>query len=218
MRHRALAPGHVQLLDPLQGIRLVRDAQSLPQERVQVDEHLAAQEDVQLVLADGVAAHQALEGPRLVPAVVIDVHYGPAASPLHDEGDELVERAALLLGRMCPQRPIDRLALLFNEDAEQVLQPVLVHERIGLEVQEHVARRRCGQRGEAAGVGGRPGRDQLVPDDTVGVLLKLQPGLCAERLQRKGPYPADGRSVRPGEAQSGHRRHAGLAEARHLHT
>ena len=57
-------------------------AQALAHDLEQVDEHLAAEELVDLLLARRVRAHQPGERRRLVGGVVVDVHVGIRATPL----------------------------------------------------------------------------------------------------------------------------------------
>ena len=69
----------VERLQLLDRVALDRRAQPLPHNAVQVDEDAPAEQPVHLVLARGVAAHQALDGRRLVRGVVVDVEVGCCA-------------------------------------------------------------------------------------------------------------------------------------------
>ena len=93
----------VELLDVLDRVAGDRGAERLPRHPVEVDEHLAAEEVVELVLARPVLAHQALERGRLVGRVVVDVHAGEAAAALGDRVEESLE-AVSLSSRSCAQR------------------------------------------------------------------------------------------------------------------
>ena len=85
----------VELLDLLDRVALGRGADRLPDDAVEVDEHLLAQEVVDLGLAGAVLAHEAGQRRALVVGVVIDVHAGVAPPALDDPVDELLERGAL---------------------------------------------------------------------------------------------------------------------------
>jgi hypothetical protein len=58
-----LPPGHVELLDLLERVRLLGHPHAVADDPVEVDEHAAAEEAVHLLLARGVATHEALDGP-----------------------------------------------------------------------------------------------------------------------------------------------------------
>ena len=84
----------LQLLEPVAG---TRGADAVADDAEQVDEDLAPQQVVDLVLARAVAAHQPLERGDLVLRVVVDVHVGVLAQARVHEVDELLERGALLV-------------------------------------------------------------------------------------------------------------------------
>ena len=60
----------------------MRDPHRATHDLKEVDEHLAAQQFVQLLFARGVLGHQALERGGFVVSVVVDVEVRPAAQPL----------------------------------------------------------------------------------------------------------------------------------------
>ena len=137
----------------LQRVRLDPGAQPLPHDLQQVDEHLAAQQLVDLLLARRVRAHQPRQRRRLVGRVVVDVHVRERAPALADEVDELLERAPLTVAVVAPRtaRYVTDSVRLPPEHAEQELEPRgRVEERVALHVEEHVARRRRRQEPEPA--------------------------------------------------------------------
>ena len=119
----------------------MRDPQSLAHDRVEVDEHLAAQKIVDRVLARGVLAHQPLERGRFVGCVVVDVQVRKLRAPLVDEVDKLLEGASLAVAVVRPERPELRLPVLEPEDAEEIFETaVRLPPRVAFHVEEEVAR------------------------------------------------------------------------------
>ena len=175
--HRASeAVERLQLLDR---VALDRGAQPLPGHAVEVDEHAAPQQPVDLVLAGRVAAHQALDGGGLVDAVVVDVEAGMLFPARHDVVDEALER--VLLARRV-ERPRRVVVAVVVRDAEQVLDPAVCCEGVPFEVDEHVAVRRLGQRREP--LLRLDGRDELVDAAALAPRLVLHPRLLADAGQR----------------------------------
>src|SRR5207247_1332141 len=114
----------------------------------QVDEDAAAEQVFELGLARSVTAHQPAERGDLVGRVVVDVHVGVFAEPRAHEVDERLKRGALARVVVRMQR---REVAVGVEDPPEVLEaPLLVPERVALEVEEEVAGRRIGQEREAA--------------------------------------------------------------------
>jgi len=66
---------------------------ALTESGVIAGEDLGPQKVVDLILARGVTAHQALHGRRLVRREMIDVQIGMLSKPIHDEVDESFKRA-----------------------------------------------------------------------------------------------------------------------------
>ena len=97
----------------------MRDPQRLAHDRVQVDEHVLAQQVVDLVLARRVLGHQPLQRGRFVGGVVVHVQVRIALEPLVDEVDELLERAAFLVACVRPER-FELLAAIHH--TEEVLE------------------------------------------------------------------------------------------------
>ena len=118
---RQVDPAHeaVERLQPLDGVPLGRGAQPLPDHPVQVDEDAPAQEPIDLFLAGGVAAHQALDRGRLVGAVVVDVEARILPPARRDAVDETLDRT--LLGRFV-ERPAAVVTALPIRGPEQVLE------------------------------------------------------------------------------------------------
>ena len=146
-------PREEQLLDVLQRVRLDPGAHALPHDLEQVDEHLAAEQLVDLLLARRVRAHQPRQRRRLVGGVVVDVHVRERAPALGDEVDELLERGLLAVADRTPRtaRYVVRSVRLPPQHPEEKLEPRgRVEERVALHVEEQVARRRRRQQPEPA--------------------------------------------------------------------
>ena len=125
------------MLDLLQPVPRPRDHQPAPDDAVEVDEHLAPQEVVELGLARAVAAHHPPQRRDLVLRVVVDVHVRVLGEPRVDEVDEPLEGRLLLLAARRPQR-LERVVAV--AEAPEVLEAALgVPERVALEVEEEVA-------------------------------------------------------------------------------
>ena len=174
-----LALGHVELLDLLDRVRLDRRLERLADDPVQVDQDVAAQDPIDLVLPCAVAAHQALEGRRLVRRVVVDVHGRLAREPLDDEVDERLEHG-LLLGRVvCPERMEHALAGDLLDPAEEVLDAAVHGPWVGLDVEEDVERRPLRQ-GRQTTVRLLAQRQQLAAQAARAPPFELDPGLIVE--------------------------------------
>ena len=134
-----LLPLVAETLELLQRIARPALAQPLADDGVEVDEGLAAEEVVELLLARRILGGEPLEHRRLVLRVVIDVQVGVVAEPLVDEVDELLEHLLLLLAVVGPEGAV----AVAREDAEEVLEPAVGRpERVALDVEEEVGRRR----------------------------------------------------------------------------
>ncbi len=189
-----------ELLDLLQRVARHRGAQGLARDPVEVDEHLAAQEVVDLLLARRVLAHEAGERGALVGGVVVDVHAREAAAALDDVVDEGLERRALLVARRRAEGAVDGLPVLGElEPAGEELEPAArLEPRVALEVEPDVARGRLRQEREAAvvlererrrsaarrcggsGAGARPGS----------AAARRSPAACSARRGRAAPRRA----------------------------
>ena len=141
---------HVERLELLERVRRRADHQALAHHPVEVDEHLAPQQVVELLLPGAVAAHQLAEGGRLVGGVVVHVQAGVATAALHDEVDELLEGLPLLPRGVAPEGLEREAAVVEPADAVEVLEALAVAgERVALDVVEEVARIGGGQGGQA---------------------------------------------------------------------
>ena len=98
-------PLEVERLDLLQPVALVRDAKPLRDDLVQVDEHLVAQQVVELVLARAVLAGQPLQSRDLVRRVVVDVHRRIGRVALADQVDHAFDGPPFLRAVVRPERP-----------------------------------------------------------------------------------------------------------------
>ena len=94
----------VELLHLLDRVAGHRRAERLARDPEEVDEHLAAQEVVDLLLARPVLAHEARERGALVRRVVVDVHAREAAAALDDVVDEASKAARSPRARSRAQR------------------------------------------------------------------------------------------------------------------
>ena len=91
--HLGVALEAVERLDRLDRVARGRGAERLADDAVEVDEHLAAEEVVDLVLARPVLAHQPGQRGALVGGVVVDVQPGVPAAALDEPVDEPLEDA-----------------------------------------------------------------------------------------------------------------------------
>ena len=175
----------VELLDLLDRVALGRGADRLPDDAVEVDEHLLAQEVVDLGLAGAVLAHEAGQRRALVGGVVVDVHARVAPAALDDPVDELLERGALGVAIPPPDRGVLHGAVVVAiAVAEEVLEPARgLVERVALHVEPDVAGVRLGQETEAALllVG-----EELVQVAALAAAAELERGLEADALVRLG--------------------------------
>src|SRR5207249_5962954 len=143
-----------QGLELLQRIRLRPDPNRLPDNPVQVDEHPAAKETVDLDLPSCVDAGQPLERVWLVRGVVIHVQIRIAIQPVDKEVDDLLEGAFLFIRIVAPEGVMHALSALPVQgerfpNTEEVLDAVVADERIAFHVEEEVGRGRRRERLEA---------------------------------------------------------------------
>src|SRR4029453_3815989 len=131
----------VELLHPLDRVAGHRGAECLLRQAEEVDEHLAAQEVVHLLLARAVLAREARERGALVLRVVVDVHAGEAPATLDEVVDGLLEGALLLVAVAGPEGAVELLAVLRELDpAEEELEPAArLVPGVALEVEPDVA-------------------------------------------------------------------------------
>ena len=135
---------HVERLEFLDAVRALSDPQAGADDRVQVHEHVLAEQRVHRLLADTVTCGQAQQRRFLVRGVVVDVHAWMSFSTRGDVIEEVEERLALTLAIVCPERLEHVVVRRPFDYTEQILQPpiggpVLGPERIALEVEEDVA-------------------------------------------------------------------------------
>ena len=182
----ALEP--VERLDRLDRVARGRGAERLADDAVEVDEHLAAEQVVDLVLACPVLAHEAGQRGALVGGVVVDVQPGVPAAALDEPVDEPLEHAALVAAVARPERLVPHLSgVVAVAVAEEELEPARgLVERVPLEVEPHVGVVGRGQEPEAALL--------LVVEQLVEVRAGLAPaelelGLVAHLLEALGPEP-----------------------------
>jgi hypothetical protein len=122
--------------------RSIPRAQCLANDGVQIDKPARAKHGIELALASRVAAHQPLEGRRLVRRVVVDVHRRMRARRLDDRVDDPLEPTAFVAVGKRPHRSI---APVGRRESEQVLPASLDGKWIALEVEKQIARRWLGQ-------------------------------------------------------------------------
>ena len=181
----SFAAGHVERLDLLERVGLLRHADSLPHDGVEVHEHLASEKPIELVLPRPVTADESFERGLLVGAVVEDVHFRMSMEPLEHEVEEALEAPLLFVGRVSPERPVFGHAGHVDDGPQKVFPPLFSGPWIVLDVEKDVSSGRFGQMREPAiGLLGVR-RDELVTNPTVLVLLLLQPGLLAEAVERR---------------------------------
>src|SRR5918992_2005129 len=93
LRYPVVSLPHVERLESLDGVRLLRDAQRLPHDLVEVDEHLSAKEVVQLLFPGAMPSHQTPESADLIGSVVVHMHIGEAGKALCHQIDEALEQS-----------------------------------------------------------------------------------------------------------------------------
>ncbi len=168
----------VEGFELLDGVRLLAHAQALPDDRVEVDQSRPSKELIHLGLPRGVPGGERCQPARLVRRVVVDVH-GRVGSPRsHQAIDKRLERRLLLLGA---RRPVRREGAVLH-DPPEVLKAMVAHERVALDVEEHVAGRRGRQQRQAA----PDFRLQQLVDRPLSVALdQLQPRLLRQPSSRR---------------------------------
>ena len=223
----------VERLEALDRVALDAGPDALAHDAIEIDEHAAPQQPVHLLLARGMALRQAPERSLLVRRVVVHVHGRVRVEAadhevhgllegglLRGEGDEAVgveapegmegRRRRLPAGRRPPRVSFRGSRI---EDAEQVVDPVVEGERITLEVEEQIVRRRLRENEEPAVGHERPRSRALVdgplrveqlPEHRAAVLaLDLDPGLLPHARQRRiatAVEPGPQRELERGEA------------------
>ena len=199
---------HVERLEALDAVVLGAHPDALAHQGIQIDEHAVAQQFVDLLLADPVAARQPQQRALLVGRVVVDVHARIPLAPLAHQGQEVAQRLTFFGAVVGPEG----MELIGDaEHAPQVLQPPLVPvggpQRITLEVEEQVALVRVGQHHQGLGV------DHAVRRQSVGPVGHLQPGLLGQRRHGAGRQFRHRPGVR---RQVVHGRDAGIDQPRAL--
>ena len=207
-------------LELLDRVALDAGANALSHRSEQVDQHATAQQAVDLRLARAVSAHQALQGGRLVGCVVVDVQIRVALEPFGEEVHERLEGGPLAgrchVARAVPvARPEGGERAVHVEDAEEVVEAVVVGVRVALDIEEEVARARQRQPGQAtfgfdrlAGCG----QDELVRRRPHAASLHLEAGLGVNALERRRADAGD--LQRQGSVcQPGHRLNAGVHQS-----
>src|SRR5690606_35554088 len=183
--------GQVERLDLLEGVRARAPAQRPAHDGKQVDEHGLAQQVVDRLLAHAVPSRDRQQVGPLVRGVVVHVHPGEPRATFGEVVEELPQRLALLGERVRPEGPEGAVRL---DEAEEVVEPpaglVLLArlgvERVALEVEEDVARVRDRERRDGTRV------DELKRRWGALGRLELEPGLRAQRGERRGRDPRDG--------------------------
>jgi hypothetical protein len=120
---------HVERLEFLDRVAVRTHPHALLHHGVQVDEHVVAQQVVDLVFADSVARSEREQMGALVGRVVVDVHRRMLRPPLCDVREKLLQRRALFGVVMRPEGA-ERVIRL--DESEQVVQTPLG--RLGIAV------------------------------------------------------------------------------------
>ena len=173
-------------LELLQRVAVLADLHALPDDGVEVDEHVVAQEVVDLVLARGVLDRQRPELGRLVRGVVEDVHAGVLGAKLDHAVDEPLERRLLGVGVV---RPDALVAGACAPPAPQVLDAAVADVGVALEVEEDVAGARVGKQRVPSGalrleVSVRRLAAVARPDLKVGLVMQQVEAFGRERVAR----------------------------------
>ncbi len=186
--------GPVDRLEVLDRVAGAADAQGVLDDRVQVDEHAAAQPLVDDVFADTVARGERAQVGALVGGVVVDVQVGVHGTAGLDVGEEVDERLPLVGEAV---RPVGSEVGVRIDHSEQVVDAPLARvvlgvERVALEVEVEVAGARGGQCVQRAGGAHRHGR-RTAGGGPGGLCLEV--GLDAQRVERRA---GDARLLRDG--------------------
>ena len=160
--------------------------------------------------------HQALDGARLVAAIVEHVHLRMRFQSIHDESDEAFEGRLLVLLGGRPDGEVAGLAIDLLDDTEEVLETDLRGPRVRLDVEEQVPRRRFREGRQSATRVRRVGRDELV-DTLAGLsLVQLETRLFAQPGQLRCRHALD-RPVGSEDCEARERRDARRGEAFRVH-
>ena len=175
---------HIERLELLDRIRVLRDPHGGAHHGIQIDEHAGAQEVIDRLLADPIARRESQQCGPFISGVVVNVHIGEGFSPLRDIGEEVDQGLLLLRAVVRPEGLEDRRGSADRrlDNAEEILQAPLMRPRLGphrvaLEVEEDVARTRRGQREQGDRI------DDLRGDRARLLLSPLQPSLRAHLAQ-----------------------------------
>ena len=176
-----------ELLDLLDRVAGHRSAQRLLRDAEEVDEHFAAEQIVDLLLARPVLAHEPRKHSALVGRVVVDVQVGEAAAALDDVVDEALEACALLIVVARPDVLVPRHAAVVELDpAEEVLEPARrLEPRVALEIEPDVAGARL--RHERKAVVGVLG-EVLDPVLAGAPVVQLETRLVVEPAEGRGAH------------------------------
>ena len=146
-RHRARE--RIERFHVLQPVTLDAGAQALAQHLMQVDEQTMAQPVVHPLLARCVAAHQPLDGRRLVVIEVVDVQVWIRGPARLDKVNECFERLLLLRRVERPPRPVLPRAVAAPGNAQQIFQARRAGIPVAFDIEIQIAGRRLGQATEA---------------------------------------------------------------------
>jgi hypothetical protein len=193
-RHPALIAqfvAHVERFELLDRVGARADPQSSTHDRVEVDEHVLAQQLIDLRLAHAVPRGDAEQMGPLVGRVVVDVHARIPSPPLCDEFEEIEQGALLGFEVVRPERcetlvGVDHAEEVVEPPPGRLVRPGLAIHGVALEVEEEVSRVGLRQRGERGGV------DDAVGGRGGGARLDLQGGLRREPLEHGARQPLDG--------------------------
>src|SRR5271166_951674 len=207
---RGFALVSVKRLELLDRIALDAGPQARADDAIEVDELFRAQQEIDFLLPARVAAHEAFQRGGFIRGVMIDVQVGMRLQAGDHEVDEALEsglflvagkrpvrnrceRAARLCGltplsppgwtRGWPEGPDDGAVRRLAEGvAEHKFDAALADERVALEVEEHVARRRLRKAREAEAGLCRQKLEQHFPGRAS---LDLDLGLLADSRVRR---------------------------------
>src|SRR5690606_7221885 len=121
--------------------RIAFDAcpQRLLHDRHQIDQHLIAQQVIELVLTAGEAPHHGAERRLLEGGKVINVKIAVPPAPLDHDIHEALEVLLLLATRRCPPALIlQRSRWPAQRPTEQIVKRPIRRVAVGLDVEEHV--------------------------------------------------------------------------------
>src|SRR5260370_11136824 len=136
----------VEGFQPLYRVAFDTGADTVPNDRVEVDKHTGPKKTINLVLASSVSSHETLQGCRLIWCIVVNVKVGILRKTRHHEVDKCFEGGFLCPTRQCPVGGVRDIAgLVAQRITKEELQTSAADERVALKIKKDIAGRGRGQ-------------------------------------------------------------------------